>query len=145
MIEVRIHEDVYAQLKNHVLCALHTLRVLREAGVPTVGNLALVGVETGTLQTWRDTEGLDGDEYVFLYSANGKPPSDRHVFRFHEDGLLETADPFGFANFVERMSRVVPLNSRLSPHAVADGVLTLYRDETLDGDDYVFSWLPFEL
>lgn len=145
MCEVRIHEDVFARLRNEVLCATHTLRALREAGIPAVGTIALVGVQTGTLQTWRDGSGLDGDEFVFAHDPQGQLPNDSHQFRFHEDDLGEKANPFAFNNFVERMRKVVPMCSTLSPHALEEGVLTMYRDETLDGDEYVFSWTADEL
>src|SRR5699024_1669373 len=106
--------DVFAQLGNEVLCAVHTLRALRRAGIPAVGSIALVGVKTGTLQSWRDSSGLDGDEFVFAYDPQGQLPSDRHQFRFHEDDMGEKANPFAFNNFVERMRKVVPMRSTLS-------------------------------
>lgn len=141
MIEVRIHEDAFKRLGNEVLCAMHTLRQLREAGVPAVGNINLVGVSTGTLTTWVDDTGLDGDEFVYQYAAHGQPPAGKS-FRFHEDGLLESANPFLFGNFIGEMAKTVPMRSTLSPYAMDAGALTMFKDETLNGDEYVYTWSP---
>lgn len=150
MIEVRINECEFAFLGNEVLCALHTLKQLRDAGIPATGVIALVGVNTGKLTTWCDDSGLDGDEYVFRYEPAGMTQkmiaiTPQYEGRFHEDGFSKDGDPFAFGGFIERMRKVVPMRSYLSPHAVTEGKLTMWRDETLDGDEYVYTWISEEL
>ena len=140
MIEIRVHEDVFATLGNQTLCAMHTLRKLREAGVPAVGNIALVGVREGVLLVWRDDSGLDGNEYVYQYTPDETPAPVPKEFRFHEDGLLPTANPFSYHVFIEKIGQSIPMDSSLSAHAVRQGTLTMFRDETLNGDEYVYQW-----
>lgn len=79
-IEVRMPTDLTAKLGNEVLANVRTIKRLREAGVPIVGSISILGVSQGTLQMSTD-EGLDGDDYVFKWTppANYKPPKPQPV------------------------------------------------------------------
>lgn len=77
-IEVRMPTDMTEKLGNEVLANVRTIKRLREAGVPIVGSISILGVSQGTLQMSTD-EGLDGDDYVFRWTppTNYKPPKSR--------------------------------------------------------------------
>lgn len=53
---------------NQVIAGQLLFRRLREAGIPVVGTLGLFCVEVGTL-TMQSEEGLDGEEFVYIYTG----------------------------------------------------------------------------
>lgn len=66
MIEVRIPEAKLQSFNgNEVHAGLHTLQVLRNAGIPAVGVLFVQGVERGILEI--ELEDLAVDEWVYRW------------------------------------------------------------------------------
>lgn len=60
MIEARIERELLMSVQHNVLHSILFIKALREAGVPVIGNIVVVGIERGML--WMTTEDdMDGD------------------------------------------------------------------------------------
>lgn len=66
-----------APVMHQATVAGRVMRALREAGVPLIGVLGIIGVTYGEL-ICRMIDGLDGDEFIYEWSGVPMPRHMRH-------------------------------------------------------------------
>lgn len=74
MIEARIDLDELRKVQHNVLHAIEFIKVLRQAGVPVIGNITMNGVERGSLHIHREND-MDGDIVVVRWLDDGESAS----------------------------------------------------------------------
>ena len=68
MIEVRVDVERLLKSEHNILHSIQMIQSLKAAGVPVIGNIAMLGVSHGKLIQFKET-GLD-DEWVVQWFAD---------------------------------------------------------------------------